>query len=167
MCVRLSSLEVVPCLCCVGLDRHFSYTLQTAHLKVFGHLIQIPAELVCGWWSMERRVIPHGSEQRLVIVLILAVFVQALLIKLALGIFPCGASHTSPSYNTPPRGPLPFAVRPHHRFPLQCSVNYNAGPFYGHGTIWNLSCTGWRLSDDLPMRPGEPLLLTVALPSDY
>ena len=58
---------------------------------------------------------------------------------------------------------MPFSIRPYRRFPIQCSVTYNAGPFQGQGTVWNLSCTGWRLSRDLPMRPGGPLSLTVTL----
>ncbi len=57
-------------------------------------------------------------------------------------------------------------VRPFQRFPVQCSVTYNAGPLQGQGTIWNLSRTGWRLSGDLPMRPGEMLSLTVTLPNE-
>ena len=61
---------------------------------------------------------------------------------------------------------MPFSIRPYRRFPVQCSVTYNAGPFQGHGTIWNLSCTGWRLSGNLPMRPGETLSLTVTLPNE-
>ena len=61
---------------------------------------------------------------------------------------------------------MPFSVRPYRRFPVQCSVTYNAGPFQGQGTVWNLSCTGWRLSGDLPMRPGETLSLTVTLPNE-
>jgi hypothetical protein len=61
---------------------------------------------------------------------------------------------------------MPFSIRPFRRFPVQCSVSYNAGPFEGQGTIWNLSCTGWRLSGDLPMRPGETLSLAVTLPSE-
>ncbi len=52
---------------------------------------------------------------------------------------------------------MPFTLRPFHRFPMHCAVTYHAGTFQGHGTIWNLSCTGWRLSGDLPMRPGETL----------
>jgi hypothetical protein len=60
---------------------------------------------------------------------------------------------------------MPFSIRPHRRFPVQCTVMYNAGPFQGQGTIWNLSCTGWRLSGDLPMRPWETLSLTVTLPN--
>ena len=61
---------------------------------------------------------------------------------------------------------MPFSIRPYRRFPVQCSVTYHAGPFQGHGTVWNLSCTGWRLSGDLPMRPGETLSLTVTLPNE-
>jgi len=84
-------------------------------------------------------------------------------------------------YNTFPSGPCTL-IRPllHYAslrgayalhasslpsLPVLCSVTYNAGPFQGHGTIWNLSCTGWRLSGDLPMRPGETLSLTVTLPN--
>jgi hypothetical protein len=48
---------------------------------------------------------------------------------------------------------MPFTIRPSHRFPLRCSVSYNAGPCQGQGTIWNLSCSGWLLSGNLPMRP--------------
>jgi hypothetical protein len=36
---------------------------------------------------------------------------------------------------------MPFSIRPYRRFPLQCAVTYNAGPFQGHGTVWNLSWT--------------------------
>ena len=61
---------------------------------------------------------------------------------------------------------MPFVLRPFRRFPVQCAVTYNAGPFQGQGTVWNLSCTGWRLSGDLPMRPGESLSLTVTLPNE-
>ena len=61
---------------------------------------------------------------------------------------------------------MPFSIRPSCRFPVQCAVTYNAGPFQGQGTVWNLSCTGWRLSGDLPMRLGETLSLTVTLPNE-
>ena len=60
----------------------------------------------------------------------------------------------------------PFSIRLFRRFPVQCAVTYSAGPFQGQGTVWNLSCTGWRLSGDLPMLPGEPLSLTVTLPNE-
>ena len=61
---------------------------------------------------------------------------------------------------------MPFSIRPFRRFPVHCAVTYIAGPFQGQGTIWNLSCTGWRLSGDLPMRPGETISLTVTLPNE-
>ena len=61
---------------------------------------------------------------------------------------------------------MPFSIRPYRRFPVQCAVTYNAGPFQGQGTVWNFSCMGWRLSGDLPMRPGETLSLTVTLPNE-
>jgi len=32
--------------------------------------------------------------------------------------------------------------------------------------MWNLSHSGWRLSGDLPMRPGETLSLIVTLPNE-
>ena len=52
---------------------------------------------------------------------------------------------------------MPFSIRPFRCYPVQCSVTYNAGPFQGQGTVWNLSRSGWRLFGDLPMRPGETL----------
>jgi hypothetical protein len=61
---------------------------------------------------------------------------------------------------------MPFSIRSYQRFPVQCAVIYNAGSFQGHGTIWNLSVNGWRLSGDLPMRPGETLSLRVTLPNE-
>ena len=61
---------------------------------------------------------------------------------------------------------MPFSIRPFRRFPVQCSVTYNAGRFQGQGTVWNLSCTGWRLSGDLPMQSGETLSLRVTLPNE-
>ncbi len=61
---------------------------------------------------------------------------------------------------------MPFSIRPFRRFPVPCAVTYHAGPFQGQGTVWSLSCTGRRLSGDLPMRPGEPLSLSVTLPNE-
>jgi hypothetical protein len=61
---------------------------------------------------------------------------------------------------------MPFTLRPFRRFPVCCPMNYHASLFEGHGTVWNLSCTGWRLSGDLPMRLGETLSLTVTLPNE-
>jgi len=59
-----------------------------------------------------------------------------------------------------------FSIRPFRRFPVHCSVSYNAGPFPCQGIVWNRSCTGWPLSGGLPMRPGETLSLTVTLPNE-
>jgi hypothetical protein len=43
-------------------------------------------------------------------------------------------------YNTPPcEAPMPFSTRPSHRFPVHCSVTYNAESFQREGTIWNFS----------------------------
>ena len=50
---------------------------------------------------------------------------------------------------------MPFLIRPSRRFPVHCPVTYSAGPFQRQGTEWNLSCTGWRLSGDLPVPKGK------------
>ena len=60
---------------------------------------------------------------------------------------------------------MPFSIRPFRRFPVPCAVTYNAGLLQGQGTVWNLFCTGWRFSGDLPLRPGATLSLTVTLPN--
>ena len=59
---------------------------------------------------------------------------------------------------------MPFSIRPFRRFPVQCNVTNNAGPFQGQGTAWNLSLNGWKLSGDVPLRVGETCSLTVNLP---
>src|SRR6267142_6686402 len=71
-----------------------------------------------------------------------------------------------PSYKAPLRGP--HALHTSSLPPLPCLLpwTYHAGLFQGQGTIWNLSCTGWRLSGDLPMRSGETLSITVTLPNE-
>jgi PilZ domain len=60
---------------------------------------------------------------------------------------------------------MPFSVRLCRRFPVHCSVTYQCGPFEGHGTMWNLSLTGWRFSGNLPLRIGEVCSLTVNQPT--
>jgi len=60
---------------------------------------------------------------------------------------------------------MPFTLRPYRRSPVQCAVTYNAGPFRGQGTVWNLSLNGWKLSGDVPLRVGETCSLTVNLPN--
>jgi PilZ domain-containing protein len=44
-------------------------------------------------------------------------------------------------------------------------VTYQTGLFEGHGTVWNISLTGWRFSGNLPLRIGEVSSLTVDLPA--
>ncbi len=41
---------------------------------------------------------------------------------------------------------MPFSIRPFRRFPVHCSVTYHVGPFQGQGTVWNLSCSIWRIA---------------------
>jgi len=60
---------------------------------------------------------------------------------------------------------MPFTIHPYRRFPVPCAVTYNARLFQGQDTVWNLSCTGWRFSGDLPLRPGVALSMTVTLPN--
>ena len=61
---------------------------------------------------------------------------------------------------------MPFTLRPLPPLPCLLPWTYHAGLFQDQGTIWNLSCTGWRLSGDLPMRPGESFSLIVTLPNE-
>ncbi len=60
---------------------------------------------------------------------------------------------------------MPFSVRPDRRSPVQCDVTYYAGLFQGHGTVWNFSLNGWKLSGDVPLRVGQTCSLTVNLPN--
>lgn len=61
---------------------------------------------------------------------------------------------------------MSFTIRSHRRFPVCCPVTYQVGDFEGHGTVWNLSHTGWRFSGNLPLREAEFFSLTVTLPSE-
>jgi len=61
---------------------------------------------------------------------------------------------------------MPLIVRPYRRVPVSCPLIYQTGLFEGHGTVWNLSLTGWRFSGDLPLRIGEVCSLTVNLSID-
>ncbi len=62
--------------------------------------------------------------------------------------------------------PMSFTPRRFPRFPMYCPVTYQTGLFEGHGTVWNLSLTGWRFSGNLPLRVGEVCSLTVNLSID-
>jgi hypothetical protein len=61
---------------------------------------------------------------------------------------------------------MPFSIRPSRRFPICCPVvTYQCGNFEGHGTVWNVSLTGWRFSGNLPLRDGDVCSLAVTLPN--
>ena len=59
---------------------------------------------------------------------------------------------------------MPFSIRLYQRFPVYCSVTYQAGLFQGQGTVWNFSLSGWKLSGDVPLEVGQTCALTVNLP---
>jgi hypothetical protein len=61
---------------------------------------------------------------------------------------------------------MPFTIRPYRRFPVYGPVTYQTGLFEGHGTVWNVSLTGWRFSGNLPLRIGQVCSLTVNLSID-
>jgi PilZ domain-containing protein len=61
---------------------------------------------------------------------------------------------------------MSFTLRLYQRFPVHCSVTYHAGQFQGHGTVWNLSLSGWKLSGDVPLQVGQTCSLTVNLPNE-
>ena len=61
---------------------------------------------------------------------------------------------------------MPLIPRPHRRFSIYYPATYQTGLFEGHGTVWNLSLTGWRFSGNLPLRFGEVRSLTVNLSID-
>jgi len=61
---------------------------------------------------------------------------------------------------------MPFKIRPCRRFSVCCPVTYLVGRFQGHGTVWDVSRSGWRFSGNLPLRIGEVCSLTVSLPTD-
>jgi hypothetical protein len=61
---------------------------------------------------------------------------------------------------------MSFTIRRYRQFPVQCLVTYNSGPFQDRGTVWNPSCSDWRITGDLPTRPIETLSFIVTLPDE-
>lgn len=61
---------------------------------------------------------------------------------------------------------MPFILRPDRRFPVVCPVIYEHWFQEGEGIVWNLSSTGWRLSGNLPLRPGDVCSLNMTLPTN-
>ena len=74
-------------------------------------------------------------------------------------------NRSPPRMGLPARPLMSFLIRSSRRFPVCCPVTYQCGDFEGHGTVWNLSLTGWRFSGNLPLRIGEVCSLTVNLPT--
>src|SRR5262249_32038496 len=68
-----------------GGNRDLLPHLET-HLELLRDLIQVSSQLVRGGRSIERRIIPHGCEERLPLVLILRILTKAFLSKLGLRI---------------------------------------------------------------------------------
>lgn len=60
--------------------------------------------------------------------------------------------------------PTSFTIRSYQRFPLHCRVYYRGQDGVGHGRVWNLSRTGWRVDGDRGVIPGDHLTLCVYLP---
>ena len=47
---------------------------------------------------------------------------------------------------------MPLEIRPCRRFSICCPVTFIVGRFQEHGTVWNISLTGWRFSGNLPLK---------------
>lgn len=58
---------------------------------------------------------------------------------------------------------MAFVLRPYRRFPTDCPVTYEWLHDEGHGTAWNVSPTGFRVSGTLPLQPGDVCSLKVRL----
>mgnify|MGYP001225182528 CR=1 FL=1 len=62
---------------------------------------------------------------------------------------------------------MPFTICPYHCFPIQCPISCSSGSFIDVEMVWSFSLTGWRLSGDFPMRPGEKLSLAITPPNKH
>src|SRR5262245_14839437 len=59
---------------------------------------------------------------------------------------------------------MAFALRHYRRFPVTCPVAYHIGLWKGHGTLLNVSHSGFRFSGHLPLRAGQTCALIMSLP---
>jgi hypothetical protein len=57
-----------------------------------------------------------------------------------------------------------FRIREYRRIPVQCPLYFSHDGQYGAGTVWNLSCGGWRVDTEIPLTRGTVLKLFVMLP---
>lgn len=62
---------------------------------------------------------------------------------------------------------MSFSIRHNRRFPICCPVTYYAGLHEGHGIARNPSVSGWRFSDNVPLRVGQTCPLTINLPDEH
>ena len=85
--IRLSGPCTVTRLIRIARNGDFLSHLE-AHLEPFRELIAIPPELVGSRRTVERRIIPDGTKQRLPFVLILAVLPETFLCERTLGVGP-------------------------------------------------------------------------------
>lgn len=85
--IRLTGSGPIPSLLGVGGNGDLLPHLK-AHLKSFGDLVEIVPELVSGRRTVKSRIIAHRPEERLALVLILAILPEALSLKAALGVLP-------------------------------------------------------------------------------
>lgn len=61
---------------------------------------------------------------------------------------------------------MAYVLRPYRRFPVVSPATYEHWLREGQGIVWNLSPTGWRLSGNLPLEPGDICSLSVMLPTN-
>jgi hypothetical protein len=57
-----------------------------------------------------------------------------------------------------------FQIREFRRIPVDCPLYFSHDGQYGAGTVWNLSCRGWRVDSEIPLARGTVLKLFVMLP---
>lgn len=58
---------------------------------------------------------------------------------------------------------MPFIIRHDSRFAVCWPMSYHAGLSDGHGTVWNVSLNGWRLSGNASLHVGQTCSLTINL----
>lgn len=57
-----------------------------------------------------------------------------------------------------------FQIREYRRLPVHCPLYFSHDGQYGAGTVWNLSCGGWRVDSETPLTRGAIVKLFVMLP---
>ena len=57
-----------------------------------------------------------------------------------------------------------FQIREYRRVSVHCPLYFVHDGQYGAGTVWNLSCGGWRADSETPLARGTIVKLFVMLP---